>query len=125
VMAELRHRKNLTVELNSLTHTLLHAPTSIRIEAIMSMLPPGLQVQHAEVAARGGSDDWCSYEGEAKFENVMIVDEDRNKVCSSQGYSFETSADCSLRYCWATRRRGLVRATTVRLQAPSPTEKTE
>ncbi|KAG9128063.1 hypothetical protein FRC07_005650 [Ceratobasidium sp. 392] len=46
----------------------------------MSSFPPGLPVNFAEVATQGGNDDWYSYEGEIKFENVMVVDEDNNKV---------------------------------------------
>ncbi|KAG9103065.1 Nudix (Nucleoside diphosphate linked moiety X)-type motif 1 [Ceratobasidium sp. 370] len=46
----------------------------------MSSLPPGLPVQSAELATQGGNDEWYSYVGEIRFENVMVVDESNNKI---------------------------------------------
>ena len=43
-------------------------------------LPPGVHVKNAQVATQGGEGDWYSYEGDIKFENVMVVDEVNNKV---------------------------------------------
>jgi hypothetical protein len=89
----------------------------------MPVLPPGLPVQHAEVATQGGSDDWYPYEGEVKFENVMVVDEDQNKVCSLSDDGSNPLIDCLYRYCWVSRKRGLAQATTIRLQVLSMMEK--
>jgi hypothetical protein len=49
-----------------------------------SIIPPGLPKLHVEAISQGGSDSWLSYEGEILLENVMVVDEDRNKVRSSR-----------------------------------------
>ncbi|QRV79366.1 hypothetical protein RhiJN_07381 [Ceratobasidium sp. AG-Ba] len=46
----------------------------------MSPLPPGLPMNDAVVATQGGNDEWYAYEGEIKFENVMVVDESNNKI---------------------------------------------
>lgn len=43
-------------------------------------LPPGVHVKTAQVATQGGEGDWYSYDGDIKFENVMVVDEANNKV---------------------------------------------
>lgn len=43
-------------------------------------LPPGVDIQHAQVATHGGEGEWFSYDGEIAFENVMVVDESANKV---------------------------------------------
>jgi hypothetical protein len=44
-------------------------------------LPPGVDIQHAQVATHGGEGEWYSYNGEIEVENVMVFDEAANKVC--------------------------------------------
>ncbi|KAG8713903.1 hypothetical protein FRC11_010552 [Ceratobasidium sp. 423] len=43
-------------------------------------IPPGVDIAHAQVATRGGGDDWYAYDGESKFANVLVVDETANKI---------------------------------------------
>ncbi|KAF8706137.1 Acid protease, partial [Rhizoctonia solani] len=43
-------------------------------------IPAGVDIAHAQLATRGGDDNWYTYEGEIKFENVMVVDEGTNKI---------------------------------------------
>ncbi|CAE6451510.1 unnamed protein product [Rhizoctonia solani] len=43
-------------------------------------IPPGVDPTYAQVATQGGSDDWYTYNGEIRVENVMVVDEAANKI---------------------------------------------
>ncbi|QRW21513.1 aspartyl protease [Rhizoctonia solani] len=43
-------------------------------------VPAGVDIAHAQLATRGGDDNWYTYEGEIMFENVIVVDEATNKI---------------------------------------------